>query len=129
MPVLAALLLFFFAWEIVPFYKAHTPQDGHYAKCYFREITGYKCPGCGAQTAFHYLLNRQIKKSVQENILIWFVGMYLLLVGISHLPVFSKTKFAGFFRSNKPAMALIAIIFLFWILRNIRIFNQLTHLK
>lgn len=36
-------------------------------KCAFKLITGYDCPGCGAQRAIHALLHGRLSKALSYN--------------------------------------------------------------
>ncbi len=45
-----------FCW----YYYTHDPLGGKAPRCLFKLITGYECPGCGSQRAFHSLLHGDI---------------------------------------------------------------------
>src|SRR4030095_8426930 len=55
----AALLLYFFV----------EPKNGVLPKCFFHELTGLYCPGCGVQRSFHALLNGHILTAIDYNLL------------------------------------------------------------
>ncbi|HET6768089.1 MAG TPA: DUF2752 domain-containing protein, partial [Chitinophagaceae bacterium] len=53
------LLLYFFV----------EPKNGNLPACFFHQVTGLYCPGCGAQRSFHALLNGQISSAIDYNLL------------------------------------------------------------
>src|SRR4030095_10788973 len=55
----AALLLYFFV----------EPKNGNLPKCFFHELTGLYCPGCGVQRSFHALLNGHVLTAIDYNLL------------------------------------------------------------
>ncbi|TMI88752.1 MAG: DUF2752 domain-containing protein, partial [Bacteroidetes bacterium] len=55
----ATLLLYFFI----------EPKNGNLPKCFFHELTGFYCPGCGVQRSFHALLNGHILTAIDYNLL------------------------------------------------------------
>src|SRR5688572_30991453 len=66
----AILLLYFFV----------EPKNGILPKCFFHELTGLYCPGCGVQRSFHALLNGHILTAIDYNLLfILFLPMILYL--------------------------------------------------
>ena len=42
------------------YYYTHDPSEGAGAKCTFKLLTGYDCPGCGSQRALHAMLHGDI---------------------------------------------------------------------
>jgi hypothetical protein len=87
--------------------------------CPFREVTGYLCPGCGIQRAFHELLHFHFFKAFQLN------GLFVL--GIPYVLVliftgFQKEKFQNirsFLLSPRTLWVLLMISILFGIIRNL----------
>lgn len=88
--------------------------------CPFHTITGYLCPGCGTLRALHQLLNGHFAAAFRLNPL-----MMLLMPYIGYEATSSALE-AAFGRSLprvfiRPAYIwiLLAVIILFWILRNV----------
>ena len=108
---------------LVYFYKRYNPINNNYfPKCPFRELTGYKCPGCGSQRAIHYLLNFDVKDALKENLLLVIFIPYLLIGFIFELKKNKNDKLLKWRKRLFGTKAIFIILFLiiaFWILRNI----------
>lgn len=93
-----------------------------FPKCPFFVITGFKCPGCGSQRAIHYLLNFDILKAINENVLLVLSIPYLfagivfesLLVPSDKILKWRKRLFG-----QRAIIIIVAIIVAFWIGRNL----------
>ena len=48
---------------VVAYYYGHDPSDGGAPVCAFKYLTGYDCPGCGSQRAFHALLHGRVAEA------------------------------------------------------------------
>ena len=104
----AILLLYFFV----------EPKNGNLPKCFFHELTGLYCPGCGGQRSFHALLNGHLLNAIDYNLLfILFLPLIIYFIlaftwGIEH----AATSFI-----YKPVFSFTVLIVVvsFWILRNI----------
>ena len=91
-----------------------------YPPCLFRALTGFYCPGCGTLRAIHQLMHGNIRAALLLNplavVLLPFVmyGMasaVLRAIGLKPLP----TVFVPAFW----IWTLLAVILLYWVLRNI----------
>ncbi|PID88425.1 MAG: hypothetical protein CSB06_00315 [Bacteroidia bacterium] len=112
-------LLFVFLFFV---FKTYNPQESAYfLQCPFRQLTAWKCPGCGAQSGIHYLLNLQFLEAWRANA--------LLIVAIPCLLFILVFKFLNNYRQrySKQEMARFRRIFIFiftvlticfWIFRN-----------
>ena len=92
---------------------------GFFPPCPFRALTGYLCPGCGTLRALHQLLNGHLVAAFRLNPLTMLLLPY---VGYSAASSASETIFGRglpqvFIRAAYIWM-LLAIMILFWILRN-----------
>jgi len=94
--VLLSLLYFFFD----PSFNRFFPP------CPFYTLTGFFCPGCGSQRAFHDILHGDVLHAAGHNIL-FVVFIPVLLFGKK---IFNSVTFAW---------TVFIIVMLFWILRNI----------
>jgi len=93
-----------------------------FPKCPFRQITGYKCPGCGSQRAIHHLLNFDIPGAFRENFLLVISIPYIITGAIFDLikkPSVKLLRWRKFFFGTKAIFIVLGTIILFWILRNI----------
>ena len=92
--------------------------------CPFRALTGYLCPGCGTLRALHELLNGHLAAAFKLNPLMMLLMPYVGYSGASSAleTVFGRALPRVFIR---PACIwiLLAIILLFWILRNTPLAN------
>lgn len=92
-----------------------------FPQCPFLKITGYECPGCGSQRAFHQLLHLNIAGAFCHNPLVVLYGPYLLL-GLYLEYMGGKEKFPSiqaFFFGKLAAIIILTSIIFFWIGRNI----------
>jgi hypothetical protein len=91
--------------------------------CPFREFTGYLCPGCGTLRAIHQLLNGHVAAAFRLNPLMMLLLPY---VGYSGFSTALDTAFGrplpNVFLRPVYIWILLAVIILFWILRNIPFF-------
>ena len=104
-------------------YKFYNPNENiYFPKCPFKELTGYKCPGCGSQRAIHYLLNFEIYPAFKENALLVLSIPYLLIGFVFDLiknPGIKLLKWRKILFGEKAIYIILTVIILFWILRNI----------
>ena len=87
--------------------------------CPFRALTGYLCPGCGTLRALHQLLNGHVAAAFRLNPLMMLLLPYVGYSGASSAleTVFGRALPQVFIRPVYIWM-LLAIIILFWIVRN-----------
>ena len=57
---------------VVFLYYRHDPSSPVAPKCLFRLLTGYDCPGCGSQRAFHALLHGRLAEAWGYNPYLFF---------------------------------------------------------
>lgn len=67
----AAALLVVAAIFCIYYYNID-PASGHAPRCLFKLLTGYDCPGCGSQRAFHALLHGHIARAWGYNPFVFF---------------------------------------------------------
>lgn len=75
----AAIAFVCFCW----YCYTHDPEQGFSFKCTFRLLTGYDCPGCGSQRAFHALLHGKFARAWEFNPMVFFAvpaAVYYLIV-------------------------------------------------
>ncbi|MET2984151.1 DUF2752 domain-containing protein [Aureibaculum conchae] len=115
---------------IALFYFSVNPNQVDFLlKCPLYKTTGVYCPGCGSQRAFHNLLHGHFLIALQNNLML-ILGLAGLLYhyGIQTSNHIFKTQFKSVFNNRKVVFFIIALLILFWILRNIPIypFTSLT---
>ena len=88
--------------------------------CPFHVLTGYLCPGCGTTRALHQLLNGHLAAAFRLNPLTMVLLPY---VGYSAASALSESAcgrpFPRLFLRPVYIRTLLAVVILFWILRNI----------
>lgn len=103
----------------VIYYIFNPIESRIFPKCPFLWITGLKCPSCGSQRAIHSLLHLDILKACYYNALFVFT-----------LPIIVILLLAEYYRCSRPDFYIkihnkiyiwwyLAIIILWWILRNL----------
>jgi hypothetical protein len=87
--------------------------------CPFRTLTGYLCPGCGTLRALHEILNGHLAAAFRLNPLMMLLLPYAGYEGASSAleTVFGRALPRVFLRPAYIWM-LLAVILLYWILRN-----------
>lgn len=104
--------------------------DAWSMQCTFYKSTGYLCPGCGGQRAFHSLLHGQVFTAIRYNALIVFIlpfiGYCYFILG--HYYIVGNKNISDKF-SLKPWMVytFLILLALFFIVRNIP-FSPFTYL-
>lgn len=107
-------------------YSAFDPADSvFWPKCPFYLLTGLECPGCGSQRAIHSLLNGDPVSAMHYNFLLVAAMPYLLLFVFLKIVMKIPGKAAAFCRKTEMALyhgpalrVVLAVILLFWLLRN-----------
>jgi hypothetical protein len=113
--VLATLLA---ACGVVYFFP---PTDySFYPRCFFHDLTGLHCPGCGGTRCAFALLHGDLAQAAAYNILVLIYLPYLSLTGLNACwhavfdrPMYSRKMPAWTIRATAVLMVL------FWILRNL----------
>jgi hypothetical protein len=104
-------------------YSGYNPEDsGLFPKCPVFVLTGYKCPGCGSQRAFHHLFNGNFRAAFGYNPFILILIPYILLgifieyVALPQWRIASRLR--RIFFDKEAVLILAAIVILYTILRN-----------
>ncbi len=104
----AALLLYFFV----------EPKNGIFPKCFFHELTGLYCPGCGVQRSFHALLNGHILAAIDYNLL-FILFLPLIIYFILAFTWGKKPPSSSFIYKPIFSFTGVIVVVSFWVLRNI----------
>jgi len=104
---------------IVVLYAFNPEESTFFPKCPFLWLTGLKCPGCGSLRATHQLLHLHIGEAFSYNaLMVLFIPLVLFLIAAD---VF-KAKFPKLYllgRNPILGWSILAVVLLWWLLRNI----------
>lgn len=107
-------------------YKVYNPNYNNlFPKCPLFVYTGIKCPGCGSQRAIHHLLNFEILKAINNNILAVIFIPYILLGFAFELikkPTQKILKWRKIIFGRTAILIVLTVIITFWVFRNIKIY-------
>lgn len=113
--VAVAILVFAYSYFI------DTTQAVFAPKCFFFQMTGFKCPGCGTQRALHELAHLRIFGVARYNPFLFFAIPYLLL--LSYLEFLGGNKrtprLSRLVYSRWGVMSVFWAIIAYWVLRNV----------
>ncbi len=106
---------------VVAIYYAFNPSEcGWMPRCPSKLLTGYDCPGCGSQRAFHALLHGDVAGAWRVNPYLFFAVPFFALVvwgSIGSLPGSARLRRL----THHPAVAwgYVIVFFAWWIIRNL----------
>jgi hypothetical protein len=106
---------------VVGYYFLLNPyeQDYFFISCPFYQISGYQCPGCGSQRAFHELLHLRIFEAIKQNVLFVLAIPYVLLIFYTSFHQEKYQKLRQILMGNKTLLILLVVAILFGVLRNL----------
>lgn len=106
---------------LVSYYYLLNPYEQTYffISCPFYKITGYQCPGCGSQRAFHEILHLHFWEAFKQNALFVMAIPYFLLAFYTSFDKEKHQKLRSYLLGSKTLLFLLIIIILFGIIRNL----------
>jgi hypothetical protein len=106
---------------VVGYYFLLNPYEQEYffISCPFYQISGYQCPGCGSQRAFHELLHLRIFEAIKQNVLFVLAIPYVLLIFYTSFHQEKYRKLRQILMGNKTLLILLVVAILFGVLRNL----------
>ena len=114
--ILGLLLL---AVALYYFFLNPYQQTDFFLSCPFYKITGYQCPGCGSQRAFHELLHFHFLEAFKQNALFVLGIPYVLLIFYANFNKEKHQKLRQVLVGNKTLLILLIVAILFGVLRNL----------
>jgi hypothetical protein len=113
-------LLIVFIGIAVFFYFLNPVEHQIFPRCAFNSLTGYYCPGCGSQRAIHSLLHLHFSGVIGNNFL-FLPAVLLLAYHYLRLPLnkIFKWSLPNIFYFKKTPWIILAVILVFWVLRNL----------
>lgn len=112
------ILLFLMVTAYFYFFDPSVDRN-FYLPCFFYEITGYKCPGCGSQRAFHEILHLNFFEAFKQNALFVIMIPYILILIYTNFKREKYQRIRNILLSNKFFFILLIIIILFGVVRNL----------
>ena len=109
------LLLILFTYYFINKYT------GFFIPCIFREVTGYKCPGCGVTHLVFDLIQFKFVEAFYENPLIFILLPFIVIyyVYMTYLYIYNKKEKVISKVPNYVWGIMIVITILYGIIRNI----------
>ena len=114
--ILGLLLL---AVALYYFFLNPYQQTDFFMSCPFYKITGYQCPGCGSQRAFHDILHFHFLGAFKQNALFVLGIPYVLLIFYANFNKEKHQKLRQALVGNKTLLILLIVAILFGVLRNL----------
>lgn len=112
--IVVVLLLFGFIY-----YAVDPSASTIFPQCTFLQLTGYNCPGCGSQRAFHALLHGDIGAAFRYN------AMLIIAIPWIALCLYAESRRTRnprlYARLNAPLLIwlFLVMVLMWWLLRNI----------
>jgi len=110
--------------SLIIFFYLYNPTKIFYPPCPFCYLTGFYCPGCGTSRAIYQIVHGNFLYALNLNPLmilslpfLFYLVMCNLNIKIGEKLIFKRRVF-----TKKFYVMLIAVIVLYWILRNIPIY-------
>lgn len=111
----AAVILSLF----VLYYYRHDPAAGGVPRCMFKVLTGWDCPGCGSQRAFHAALHGRMAEAWAFNPFVFFAvpaALYYAVVEVGR--AYWPRLHAASVHPSVQVLMLVAVI-VYTVLRNL----------
>lgn len=117
--VLAVGVILLLVVSVVVYFMFDPSTSGWFPRCSFYVMTGYKCPGCGAQRMLHSLLHGDVIGALRFNAyLLTVFPTLLILLAWNGWMKFMNKKWVD--RTTWVlSVLLIASVLLWWLLRNV----------
>jgi hypothetical protein len=116
-----ALLAFILGGVLVIYFVFNPAQHSFFLPCPFKYATGYHCPGCGSQRAFHQLAHGDVVTALKYNPLM-VLSLPLLFYGFGTKLwnfIYDRNLRVKLFYSKVFIYGYFGIVILYWITRNI----------
>jgi hypothetical protein len=118
---LLSIVAFILLIVVIYYFYYNDPSNGEaiFISCITKSISGFDCPGCGSQRAFHELLHGNFIKAAQFNLLIYFFVPLLLFIFLKITLKPFNIFLPDIIISTKWLVSILVSIILFSIIRNV----------
>lgn len=116
----------FFALLVCFYYLIDPAKSALFLKCPLKSISGYDCPGCGAQRAFHEILHFRFLEAFKYNPLFVLSIPFLIIIlliksfGNERVKIFVR----NYFKSKNFVFSVLIIVLVFLLLRNTDLYKD-----
>ena len=120
--ILFLLILFSYMYVLL------NKQYNFFIPCFFHEITGFHCPGCGVTRMLFSLLNGNLKEAFQYNQLLFIFLPFFIFFGVYKAYNYIYCKEDQITKKIPKVVwySVIILFILFGILRNMKEFSFLA---
>ncbi|RLJ69002.1 uncharacterized protein DUF2752 [Lacinutrix venerupis] len=122
--ILFIIIIVLIVSGLLALYFLYNPShSAFFPKCIFYKTTGLHCPGCGSQRALHDVLQGNFIAGLKHNfLLILLIVVLIYKVALFTLEKFYSKKYNSLLNNPKVLKAILIIIILYWVLRNIPVY-------
>ncbi len=98
-------------------------ESGFFPPCWFNRITGLYCPGCGGLRSAHALVHGRLMDALSFNALFVLV-IVPLTIYLAFIRIYAavRGREVGISLSTRMAWGIVALVIVFFVLRNIPCF-------
>ncbi|MCM1292490.1 MAG: DUF2752 domain-containing protein [Bacteroides sp.] len=104
---------------VIVVYASFDPAAGHFPQCFIKSLTGYDCPGCGSQRAFHALLHGRLADAWHYNAFMICALPALAVITLAELMRDRMPRTHDILTSRRVGIAFIVTTVAWTIFRNI----------
>jgi len=118
--LLSILVFIGFGIGIYYFYSNNpASKESPFVVCITKTVTGYDCPGCGGQRAFHELLHGNLIEAAKLNLFIYFFAPLLLFIFLKVTLKPFGINLPDIILSTKWLFGILVAILVFTVVRNV----------
>ena len=113
------VLVALFVGAIIVYYYISPTSRTWFPQCPVKLLTGFSCPGCGVQRAFHALLHGNLGQALAYNYFFVLSVPYFILACIALILKGSSSRFQRVVEGKTLAMIYVVCFCLWFVVRNV----------
>lgn len=117
-PVAGIVLIVIIASVIIIYYYNNPTLGAWFPRCPVKLLTGYSCPGCGVQRAFHALLHGNLWQALAYNYFFVISVPYFILACVAILLKGKFTRFRRYVEGRTLALIYVVCYCVWFVVRN-----------